>query len=242
MNPKARCVHCPEPGVTKDHVLPGSWYPDTTPATVQRWTVPSCSKCNGTFGESEKELFIRLALCIDPAKAEASGISKDALRSMGFGVQNLDPKERAHRIALRKKILEDSVPLKDIGEVPLVPGLGPHAGFSVDQQHAVTIPDDLLKSVAGKIIRGCEYKLNNKAYIEEPYRLQIYLAHDSDVSNLAAVFEALPVVTLGPGFEVRRGESAPGEGHTVLYRLTIWGTIKIYAVIEKDENPDPLAT
>jgi hypothetical protein len=245
MRPKPKCVHCLEQittDQTRDHVFPTSWYPNTTPTKVQRWTVPSCSGCNGTFGELEKELFIRLAICVDPTKAEASGISKDALRSMGVGVQDLDPEERAHRTALLKKVLGDSVPLKDIGDVPLVPGLGPHVGFSVDQQRAVTIPDDLLKRVAGKILRGCEYKLNKKAYVEEPYRLEIYLAHDNDVSNLTAVFETLQATTLGPGFEVRRGESTPGESHTVLYRVTIWGTIKIYASISRDENLKPSPT
>ena len=137
MKPKPRCVHCLEQittGQTKDHVFPSSWYPNTTPNKVQRWTVPSCSGCNGTFGELEKELFIRLAICIDPTKAEASGISKDALRSMGIGVQELNPEERAYRTALLNKILGDSVPLKDIGDVPLVPGLEPHAGFSEDKR------------------------------------------------------------------------------------------------------------
>src|SRR5271155_3734122 len=95
-----RCVHCHEPlkkKRTKDHVFPRSWYPRTTPANVQRWTVPSCGSCNGKFGEMEKELFIRLVLCVGPVKAEASGLSRAALESLGVGVPGLSLTEKRHR-------------------------------------------------------------------------------------------------------------------------------------------------
>src|SRR5712664_2404712 len=86
-----KCVHCfiELNEKTKDHVFPTSWYPDTTPTQVQRWTVPSCARCNGTLGRIERELFVRLALGTDPTKAEASGMSKTALRSLGIGVGDL---------------------------------------------------------------------------------------------------------------------------------------------------------
>ena len=60
-----RCIHCRERMVkpTKDHVFPDSWYPMSTSSKVQRWTAPSCGRCNHEFGEMEKELFVRLALC-----------------------------------------------------------------------------------------------------------------------------------------------------------------------------------
>jgi hypothetical protein len=59
-----RCVHCGNElaDETRDHVFPASWYPSTTPPEVQRWTVPSCTKCNGGLGKMERELFIRLAM------------------------------------------------------------------------------------------------------------------------------------------------------------------------------------
>jgi 5-methylcytosine-specific restriction endonuclease McrA len=71
-----QCVHCLKPleKKTKDHVFPSSWYPETTPANIQRWTVPSCAECNGKFGEMEKELFIRAVICVGPVKGEAAGL------------------------------------------------------------------------------------------------------------------------------------------------------------------------
>jgi AbiV family abortive infection protein len=82
-----RSVHCLKPleKKTKDHVFPSSWYPETTPPNVQRWTVPSCAECNGKFGEMEKELFIRAAICVGPIKGEAAGLSQKAVESMGGG-------------------------------------------------------------------------------------------------------------------------------------------------------------
>ena len=232
-----KCVHCLENHArsTKDHVFPASWYPENTPAKVQRWTVPSCLKCNGSFGALEKELFIRLAMCVNPTKSEASGISKSALRSFGVGVQCLDPEERVCRTALLKKVWAETKPLPDLGPVPLLPGFGPHEGFATEQQRAITVPDELLQQVSGKVLRGCEYKLNHKKYIEKPYLLKIYFAHDMAISDVTAFFEKMGRTTLGPGFDVRRGESPPEEeGHIVLYRIIIWGTLKIYATIARE--------
>src|SRR5215831_12374580 len=56
---------------TYDHVSPSCWYPDSTPSNVQRWTVPSCSRCNRELGAVEQELLLRLGLCVDPHKTAA---------------------------------------------------------------------------------------------------------------------------------------------------------------------------
>ena len=67
-----------------------SWYPETAQQRSQRWTVPSCGTCNNKLGAMEKEVFNRLALCVDPRKAEAAGLSAKAIRSMGIGVEGLN--------------------------------------------------------------------------------------------------------------------------------------------------------
>jgi len=66
--------------------------------------------------------------------------------------------------------------------------------------------------------------------------VKIYFVHDRGAEDLTAFFEKLPVTTLGPGFEVRRGQAPPEEGEqVVLYRITIWGALKIYASIDNEE-------
>jgi hypothetical protein len=119
---------------------------------------------------------------------------------MGIGVADLEPKEKAHRVALL----------------------------------TITIADDILRIVSEKIIRGCEYKLNGGAYVEAPLRVKICFVHDKGAEDLTAFLEKIPASSLGPGFEIRRGQAGAEEGvHIVLYRITIWGTLKIYAAIDE---------
>lgn len=234
MSLNMRCVHCRKPlkNKTKDHVFPKSWYPETTPPNVQRWTVPSCPDCNHKFGEMEKELFIRLAICIDPRKAEIAGISAKALRSLGVRAPGLTEAEMRHRQALKQKVLKDTAPYQAGTEC--FPGLGPHPGFPQDQFRQIKIPAELVREVSKKILRGCEYILGNGRVIEEPYVLEVYFVHDKDVGELRKLYDNLGSASLGPGFEVRRG-AARDDPNTVLYKAVIWGTINVYGSIMPPE-------
>jgi hypothetical protein len=238
MSKPRRCVHCgiETTEITKDHVFPASWYPVNTPAKVQRWTVPSCRKCNGSLGEMEKELFIRLAICVGPEKGEAAGLSANAVRSMGISAEGLGEEERAHRRALKQKVLASARPYLPGTET--LPGLGPHPGFPEGEQWTVSIPADLLKAVAEKIVRGSEYVLA-KRIVEEPYDLRVYFAHDQNVSeDLVQAFRAPAAqkAHLGPGFKLFR--IAPHDDpDTVIYKIVIWDTIVIYGAIMQHDPP-----
>ena len=225
-----RCVHCRKALIkkTKDHVFPKSWYPTNTPPTVQRWTVPSCPGCNGKYGEMEKDLFIRAAMCVGPVKAEAAGLSRKAVESLGVGAAGLDPKERRHRQALKAKILKEMRPYKPGTEY--FPGLGPHAGFPEAQQFEIPISEKLLKEVASKIVRGCEYVLGGKRIIEQPYAVEIYFAHEHEIEDVLRLFDRFGPAQLGPGFSVKRAVAHDERG-TALYKIDIWGTWTIYASI-----------
>ncbi len=99
----------------------------------------------------------------------------------------------------------------------------------------IVVPDKELRPVAEKIVRGCEYKLNSESYVEQSDELQIYFAHDQAIADVTRFIEAqAAAVSLGPGFEIRRGETPPGnEERIALYRVTLWGTLKIYATITR---------
>ena len=225
-----RCVHCRRAlkKKTKDHVFPRSWYPKTTPANVQRWTVPSCAECNGKFGEMEKELFVRLALCVDPRKAQAAGLSKKAVESMGIGAPGISAQERKHREALKKKVLANAELYKPGTQV--FPCLGPHPGFPEHQQVAIRIPEKLLREVAGKIVRGCEYELGNKRIVEAPYVVEVYFLSEEDIRDVLRIFNAFGPVYIGPGFGVRRAV-AHDDPNIVMYKIDIWGAWTIYGSI-----------
>lgn len=215
---------------TKDHVFPASWYPETTPGDVQRLTVPSCGPCNNRLGNSERELFVRLALCVDPRKAEASGLSSKAMRSMGIGAEGLSSGEAAARRAQKLKIIASTAPYEAGTET--FPGLGPHPGFAGDKQLQISIPADMLREVAKKMVRGCEYALANRI-IEKPYDVEVYFVHEHNVPNVVARALEGPSANkacMGPGFSVTRA-AAHDEPNSVMYKIIVWGTIVFYASV-----------
>ena len=142
-----RCVHCLEQATTKDHVFPDSWYPESTPTTVQRWTVPCCVRCNGELGQAETEVFVRLALCVNPQKIAASGLSQRAIRSMGIRARELGENEKRIRDALKNRVLKGARPISEEGRRNLLPGLGPHPEAPSEQQILIDIPAELLHRV-----------------------------------------------------------------------------------------------
>lgn len=229
-----KCVHCARTleKKTKDHVFPRSWYPDTTPSSTQRWTVPSCGECNGQSGQREKELFVRLALCVDPRKIEVAGLSERAVRSFGIDVAGISEHELRVRQALKGKILSEVRP--HVPGDPTFPGLGPHPGFPVNKQLEIPFPEQLIKEVSRKIVRGCEYILGEERIVEPPYKLEVYFAHEESVADVVKLFEGVGPATIGPGFCVQRAP-AHEDPLTVMYRIKVWGTWIIYASILKDD-------
>jgi hypothetical protein len=233
-----RCIHCREVLIkrTKDHVFPSSWYPDSTPPTVQRWTAPSCERCNGEFGEMEKELFVRLALCVDPRKPAAQGLSERAVRSFGVDVQGISEEERRHREALRDKIRGEMKPYTPDIEPHILPGLGPHPELPAGEQIRIDIPGDLVHAVAKKIVRGCEYWLANGRIIEPPCEIEVLVVHQEDVPDiLAQALAESGSVPLGPGLRIQR--FVPQDDPSVaVYKLVIWDSLTLHFSILPPES------
>ena len=156
---RTEAVHTPAASVlveeTRDHVFPRSWYPETTPGEIQRWTVPCCATCNNKLGRMEREVFTRLALCVDPRKAEVAGLSAKAMRSMGIGVEGLGAKEAEQRRAQKLKVIRSTVPYK--AGIETLPGMGPHPGFPEEKINCgSTFQRTCCVAVAErKWIRGC---------------------------------------------------------------------------------------
>lgn len=185
----------------------------------------------------EKELFVRLALCVDPRKGAASGISKQAIRSFGVGATGLSEKERRIREALRYKILKDIKPLTSDMQVYVLPGLGPHPGFPAEQQLQMEIPADMVHAVAKKILRGCEYWLGSGRIIEPPYDIEVFFPRETP-QDVLQVFAPFGPVYLGPGCRIRRAEAKEDSG-VAMYEIVIWGSLTIYYSILPPEEIGP---
>jgi hypothetical protein len=238
-NVVGRCVHCLRNTnvVEGDHVFPDSWYPDSTPAHVQRWTAPSCPRCNREFGKTEKDLLIRLILCVDPKTEAAAGLSSKAMRSMGFDTQGLPERERLHREALKKKIKAEMIPRENlVGRSGQIPGLGPPDG---EWSWAIPIPYAVLSMTAEKIARGCEWKLKGR-YVEPPYGIHTF-TRESEIVWPAHLQHHVQRFDFGPGCRIQR-VSATEDPNTVRYSMTIWNALNFDVIIadqsdlKKDES------
>lgn len=232
---ETRCVHCLEPlgEQTADHVFPGSWYPDTTPNDVQRWTVPSRAKCNNRLGRIEKDLLVKLGMCIDPALAEGSGIPAKALRSVGICAGNLSEREKYHRGKHKQKILAEMKSYAEVkGKPGILPGFGFHGEFPEEIQSAILVPAVSLITVVEKIARGLEFKIAGK-YVEPPYVVRTYFIEHQANEQLADLFAKASEARIGPGFKVFR-IAATDNPHIVIYRMIVWGTLIIHVCIDEE--------
>jgi hypothetical protein len=198
---------------------------------VQRWTVPSCIPCNRELGQLERDLFIRLALCINPKSDAAFGLASKALRSLGLDVDGLPESEKAHRDNLRAKFRSELMPYADLAGMPgQIPGLGPHTNQPASW--AVAIPWAGLSILIEKIARGCEYKLKER-FVESPYGIRTFVCDSDAVSEPYASFAKS--YDFGPGCNVRR-VFATEDPNAVLYWISIWGTLYFNARIDLEDD------
>jgi hypothetical protein len=79
-----KCVHCLAEVAERDwdHVLPISWYPDTTPPDLEKWKIPSCLPCNHGYSKIEGDFRDRVGLCLDPDNPASKSIVEAAMRSI----------------------------------------------------------------------------------------------------------------------------------------------------------------
>ncbi len=228
---KGKCVHCLRVGdeVTYDHGFPSSWYPDSTPSTVQRWTAPSCRKCNHELGRLEKDMLVRIVLCIDPRKEAVSGLAARVLRSLGLHVGGLSEDEKAYRDRLGARLRAELLPRPEVAAETVIPGLGPYE----NSPWMVPIPWASLSIITEKIARVCEHKINGR-FVESPYGVRTSVDSAGGVlpeplRSFATVFD------FGPGLKVTR--LSPIENPLMVrYWISIWDALHLRVYIDVEEH------
>jgi hypothetical protein len=234
------CIHCiKEEATTDDHIVPSSWYPPSTPPTVQRLTAPGCDKCNGHFGQLEHDLLIRMGLSLDTSSEAAHGLDERVFRSLGIDVTDRPSGELAIRERERAKLRSEFLAYEEVCELPgRIRGLGPP--LDQPQGPAVLIPWASLSMMAEKIARGCEYRYRNqKRYVQHPYGL-LTLIPDLDEFFDNPMLKFTELMDFGPGCQVRRG-SPPEDPNVVRYFITIWGVLHFKVLIDFQDYLDELA-
>ena len=129
---EARCAYCAlvlqRGHMTRDHVFPTAWYPETTPPTVQRWTVPSCVACNNQKSQLEAYCLAQLSAGVDVESTAARGIWERAFRSMRIQDAGSDANEREHRNRALQSVMRELVPADQVR--PSVSFPAPRTGAS----------------------------------------------------------------------------------------------------------------
>ncbi len=101
-----KCVHCLNDPVERDwdHIFPESIYPDTTPANLYKWQIPSCIPCNRALGKIEEEFLRLVALTLDPNDPSSRSIVEKAMRGMSPAAA-IGHRSRTRRHVARGKFL-----------------------------------------------------------------------------------------------------------------------------------------
>lgn len=133
--PKGKCVHCLADDVplNSDHVFPESWYPEGTEDNKYKRQIPSCIKCNNDYGRMEKDLLIRIGLCLNPDSEESKGIIDKAMRAID-PTRGRNSKDAKHRQKKREQIISQMMREEDVPPESIYPE------FDSASQGAIGLP------------------------------------------------------------------------------------------------------
>jgi len=224
------CVHCLEysDNLTWDHVFPQAWYPDTTPPNIEKWKIPSCTRCNREYGKLEEDLLWRFGLSIDPEDQKSLGISNKVLCSTR-PIFAKNERDRKHRAAKLKNIVEQLM-LPNFPEKGVLPNFGPQPNLRYDQNVTIPINEESLAKLGQKIIRGITYLFNN-SLIDNRYNINVYLIEDHKAREVVKTIETYGEIhDRGPGIVVKHAMSDEG-GLSSLWFIEIWGKLRLYGVV-----------
>lgn len=213
---------------------PFGWYPESTPANLEKWKFPSCRPCNHAYGVLENDLLLRFGLCIGPEEALAAGIGEKALRSINPKYAT-NEKDRRARQARRDMVLREMHKLDSPDVEGIFPGFGARPNLEYDGYFGIGIPADSVMRYGEKVVRGVTY-LRTERLIPASYRIEVRVKHDRDAADFLAAFKGKAmVVSRGPGVVVEHA-LALDDGISALFHVAIWGRYKIYAMVAQVDH------
>lgn len=223
-------VHCNKP--TSDHVFPQSWYPETAPKNIEKWQIPSCTKCNSEYSKIEDDLLRRFGMCVDPASHAAKGISDKALRSVDPERGRSD-KDKECRFKSRLELLQNLIPHEYIDYNSVLPSRKPLP--ESDKSTGILIPADSIKRMGIKLIRGITYVTDN-LYIDNDHVIDLFFVHDINAQEFIHLIKQHGKrYDRGQGIIVERA-SAPDDPQVGLYYIEIWNQLYMYGTVTLKES------
>ena len=229
------CIHCGKhvEKPTGDHIFPAAWYPDSTPAGIEKWQAPACEPCNADFGRFERRLFQRLALGVSPSTVGGEGIGARALRSFDPRTAK-DADDRLHREAARQKVRRR---LQRVRTLSLSSTIFPNVGtihepidgyYSIDE-----VEEHELERLICKFVRGISYIAAGHVL---PPGYSVGMIDPDANARLLGRF-ALPsprIFERGAGFRVERYEMS-GDAYAALFHIYFWGKYEFWGYVMSEE-------
>jgi len=221
------CVYCQEnPANVDEHVFPRSWYPATTPMTMEKWQVPACRSCNGGFSANEQYALSRLILTIDPDSPAASGVIEGVLRSFnsnaGKSKKDKAARERARKSldrTLAKNVILPAQTVRNVLQTTLV-----------NEGPVMFVDMARIESVFCKFVIGAHAYLE-KQPLPQKAKIDIRFSHRPEqLAELSKLAQSHDNHCLGPGITVRRMLISDDNGNCDSYIFMLWQSVFVYGL------------
>ncbi len=223
-----RCVHCLQhvDALTADHLFPRSWYPTTTPTTLEKLKFPACGPCNKEYGRLEEDLRLLLAACVDPKSDAAAGIWAKAYDSISpdKARSELDKIKRQNAQKRFLKRVREVDPSMARSAIPEIHSDRPKGGL------ALVVPAKETHRFIEKLIRGTIY-LTEGRFIEQDQEVTVSLLRPEDGDPIVRLVEQFGELSeLGPGIRIWKAVAQDAKTNS-LFIFDIWDQFRFHGAV-----------
>lgn len=218
------CVHCVKAeGVTDDHGIPLSWYPEGSAQNVARVKAPACCACNARLKHIEEEVLIPLIFSIDPRDPRAASVAERVRRSMDPALGRDERDSRARAAKSRRVAAAVFIPESRVG---VFPGLGAKGRGAA----ALKLRASAIQEFAEKLTRVVLYA-RYRQYVAAGRTVATHIVeHGPQETRIAELIRGGERIDIPPGVfvAIRRAED---DADTVLAVVDLWGHVRVFASI-----------
>ncbi len=239
--PPGRCILCLDTcdELTGDHAIPKAWYPDSTPADLEKWQAPACTQCNGALGVVEDRVLRDLRLAVNPHSPEGYGVANKAVRAVDPS-QARNARDRRARARARDNLKQKIQDAMEHSPDELL-----RASLNEGEPSADSLPMRgpsvaEMDQVLGKMARGLIWALCDNSYIEADQRIEVQPArveNPDSVSKRWQWFLKYRGVTYerGPDVTVRIMEAQKGPKKAI--EIVLWRKFSFFVFVSPQTEP-----
>jgi hypothetical protein len=237
--PVPLCIYCgAAEGVQAEHVFPSSWYPDSTPLTCQRLTVPSCPTCNARFKGAEERFIAPVMMSLvdcDDSRGVYDRLSRSWKPDHGKS-----ERDQAHRGAKLLSTLS-RVQFKNppgASTAPVLTFLATARDDLVAAAPASPLQHADIDIIGEKFVRGLFFAdtrrtLAPSKFIARVVNDDLFAVGGPQTKPLVDALRSLPSSdSFAPGLRYRVMASPTGDQH---WFFLLWGQLELLTIVVPNE-------